>query len=117
MPTRLHAVRWLAMFAAALLLMQGGATAMAQQARALRDGVELANLRFVGADEGLAPATALGQTDVAILVAARRPITLNELIAGGIPVRAQSIRRLIDLGLLRQEGMEMPTHSGAGSRF
>ncbi len=73
----------------------------------LRDGVSVSDLQFVGAvEDGNSVRTMLSQDDVALLVAAREPISLNRLITGGIPVQSSRIQQLMNWGLLRQVGAE-----------
>ena len=95
----------LALLAAILLVNQGAMASAAPQGRSLREGISTANLRFVGATDGGAAEARLSRDDVAFLVTARRPISLNEIIAGGIPVRTSRVQQLIEWGLLQQTGM------------
>lgn len=84
----------------ALLGVGSGATA-AQQS--LRDQVDVTGLKFVGAHlSGSAPDQQMTLDDIALLVASHEPITLNELIAGGLPVRSSRLQLLMSWRLMQQ---------------
>jgi hypothetical protein len=72
----------------------------------LREGIELSNLRFIGYEaDDVSVSSLLSPDDTALLVATDEPRTLNYLISGRLPVRASRLQELMELGLLRQEGM------------
>ena len=85
---------------------QPGLAATGQQTASLRDVIQAANLRLVGTIDPAMTEPILSADDIGFLVAAREPISLNAIIAGGLPVRASRIRQLIDWGLLEQTGMQ-----------
>lgn len=72
-------------------------------AQSLREHIEVAGLRFVGATEQPSIGSYLTRDDIAVLVAAQEPATLNQFIKAGIPIRTSRLERLIEWGLLRTE--------------
>lgn len=78
--------------------------AVAERQGDVRSAPRPAELSFAGRLRGPGPRERISDNDLALLVAARRPTTLEQILAAGIPFRASQIDRLKDWGLLRQQG-------------
>ncbi len=86
-----------------------GVTVGLEPAQDLLSRVRLDRFRFVGMPQGVSPVEALDTGTAALLLGFRRPASLDQVLAQGVPFRSSQMQRLMDRGLLEQRGMQFHT--------